>query len=170
LLKKAERGIIIYAGRKLAIMSEKKRLRDPGETAGLLSDILKQGRLILRLLGDGRVPIWPKLIIPGTVAYILSPIDFLADPILGLGQLDDIAVFLIGMKLFVELCPTEIVREHLDNLSSVVSGSYRVVVEEDEEQEEASQGRMIEGQEPTLQASEQRTELPSGSPEDETTG
>jgi uncharacterized membrane protein YkvA (DUF1232 family) len=151
-------------------MPEKKRLRDPGETAGLLSEVLKQGRLILRLLGDGRVPIWPKLIIPATAVYILSPIDILADPMLGLGQLDDIAVFLIGMKLFVELCPTEIVREHLDNLSAVVSGSYRVVVEEDKDQEEASQVRMIEGQEPTLEASEKRAELPSGSSEDETTG
>ena len=148
-------------------MSEKKRLRGPGETAGLLSEILKQGRLILRLLGDGRVSIWPKLIIPATVVYILSPIDFLSDPILGLGQLDDVAVFLIGMKLFVELCPTEIVREHLDNLSAVISGSYRVV-EEDREEDEASQGGMIEGQETTLEASLERAELPSGSPEDET--
>jgi uncharacterized membrane protein YkvA (DUF1232 family) len=116
------------------------------------------------------VPLWPKLLIPATVAYILSPIDILADPMLGLGQLDDIAVFLIGMKIFVELCPTEIVREHLDNLSSVVSGSYRVVVEEDKDQEETSQVRMIEGQEPTLEVSEKRAELPSGSPEDETKG
>jgi uncharacterized membrane protein YkvA (DUF1232 family) len=165
--KRAGRGIITYGRRELAIMSEKKSLRDPDETAGLLSEILKQGRLIVRLLGDGRVPIWPKLIIPATAAYIISPIDLLADPMLGLGQLDDIAVFLIGMKLFVELCPTEIVREHLDNLSSVISGSYRVV-EEEGEQEEASPVGMIEGQEPTLQASVKRAELPSGSPEDET--
>ncbi len=148
-------------------MSEKKRLRDPAQAAGLLSEILKQGRLILRLLGDRRVPIWPKLIIPGTIAYVLSPIDFLSDPIIGLGQLDDIAVFLIGLKLFVELCPRDIVQEHLDNLSSVISGSYRVVKEEGEE-EETPQGQMIEGQQPTLEASEKRAELPSASSEDET--
>lgn len=143
-------------------MSEKKRLRDPRETAGLLSEILKQGRLILRLLGDRRVPIWPKLIIPGTVAYVLWPIDLLMDPILGLGQLDDVAIFLIGMKLFVELCPREIVQEHLDSLSAVITSSYRVVKEE-REQEDASQIEMIEEQEKPA-----RAELPSGSPEDET--
>jgi len=125
--------------------------------------MLKQGRLILRLLGDGRVPIWPKLIIPGTIAYVLSPIDLLSDPMLGLGQLDDIAVVLIGLKLFVELCPSEIVQEHLDNLSSVISGSYRVVKEE-REQEEISPGKMIEEEEKLS-----RAELPSGSPEEETT-
>jgi len=159
----AERGIISRARRKLAIVSEKKRLRDPKEAAGLLSEMLKQGRLILRLLGDGRVPIWPKLIIPGTIAYVLSPIDLLSDPMLGLGQLDDIAVVLIGLKLFVELCPSEIVQEHLDNLSSVISGSYRVVKEE-REQEEISPGKMIEEEEKLS-----RAELPSGSPEEETT-
>ncbi len=150
-------------------MPEKKSLRDPAQAAGLLSEILKQARLILRLLGDRRVPIWPKLLIPATIAYVLSPIDFLSDPILGLGQLDDIAVFLIGLKLFVELCPSDIVQEHLDNLSSVISGSYRVVKEEGEE-EETPQSQMIEGQEPTLEASEKRPELPSTSSEDETTG
>ena len=143
-------------------MSEKRRLRDPGETAGLLSEILRQGRLILRLLGDGRVPIWPKLIIPGTIAYVLSPIDLLSDPILGLGQLDDIAIFIIGMKLFVELCPGEIVQEHLDTLSSVITGSYRVVQEEGE-QGEALPGEIMEEQEKPVKG-----ELPTGSPEDET--
>jgi uncharacterized membrane protein YkvA (DUF1232 family) len=121
--------------RKAAIMPEKGRLRDPGRTAGLLAEILKQGRLILRLLADRRVPVWPKLIIPATIAYVLSPIDLLSDPIVGLGQLDDIAVFLIGLKLFIELCPSHIVREHLENLSTVIDGSYRVVEDEKEQQE-----------------------------------
>jgi uncharacterized membrane protein YkvA (DUF1232 family) len=142
--------------RKAAIMPEKGRLGDAGRTAGLLAEILRQGRLILRLLGDRRVPIWPKLIIPATIAYILSPIDLLSDPILGLGQLDDIAVFLIGLKLFIELCPSRIVREHLENLSSVIDGSYRVVEEEDE-QEETPVGQIrAADQEPS------GTELPTG--------
>jgi uncharacterized membrane protein YkvA (DUF1232 family) len=145
-------------------MSEKKRLRDPVQAAGLVSEVLKQGRLILRLLGDRRVPVWPKLIIPGTIAYVLSPIDLLSDPILGLGQLDDIAVFILGLKMFVELCPTDIVQEHLDNLSAVISGSYRVVNDEAEE-EQAPPGKIIEGQKEAP-----KPELPSASSEDETAG
>lgn len=143
-------------------MSENKRLRDPGETAGFLSEILKQGRLIWRLLADRRVSIWPKLIIPATVAYIVSPIDLLSDLFLGVGQLDDIAVLLIGLKVFVELCPREIVQEHLDELSSVISGSYRVVAEQTE-QEQASQAQALEGREERSQSS-----LPEGSSENNT--
>jgi uncharacterized membrane protein YkvA (DUF1232 family) len=120
---------------------ENKSLRDPGRTVGWLAETLKQGRLILRLLSDRRVPIWPKLIIPATAAYILSPIDILADPMLGLGQLDDVAVLIIGLKLFVELCPTDIVRQHLDELASVVEGSYRVV-KQDEEKNDTPQTKL----------------------------
>jgi uncharacterized membrane protein YkvA (DUF1232 family) len=126
----------VLAARKGVDVSDNKRLGDPRRTAGLMADILKQGRLILRLLGDRRVPVWPKLIIPATIVYIFSPIDLLADPILGLGQLDDLAVLLIGLKLFIELCPTAIVREHLESLASVIDGSYRVVEEEQEQRPE----------------------------------
>jgi uncharacterized membrane protein YkvA (DUF1232 family) len=119
---------------------ENKSLRDAGRTVGLLAETLKQGRLILRLLGDRRVPIWPKLIIPATIAYIVWPIDLLVDPILGLGQLDDVAVLLIGLKLFVELCPTDIVRQHLDELTSVIEGSYRVVKEDGEAEDRSQPG------------------------------
>jgi uncharacterized membrane protein YkvA (DUF1232 family) len=118
------------AGRKGTVVADNKRLHDSEQAVGFLTATAKQARLILRLLGDRRVPIWPKLIIPATIAYVISPIDLLADPILGLGQIDDVAVFFIGLKLFIELCPTHIVREHLDDLSSVISGSYRVVKEE----------------------------------------
>jgi uncharacterized membrane protein YkvA (DUF1232 family) len=125
---------------------ENKTLRDPERTVGFIAEILKQARLIWRLLADRRVPIWPKLIIPASIAYILSPIDLLADPILGLGQIDDIAVLLIGLKLFVELCPTDIVREHLRGLSSVVDGSYRVVNEEGEQETRAVELPSREGE------------------------
>jgi len=124
-------------------VAENKRLDGPERTAGLLAEIARQSRLILRLLGDRRVPVWPKLIIPATFVYIVSPIDLIADPILGLGQIDDIAVLLIGLKLFVELCPTDVVREHLDDLASVIDGSYRVVKEEEEQDEQApAQGEL----------------------------
>jgi len=117
------------------------RSSDSGRGVGVLSEIARQARLVMRLLKDGRVSVWPKLIIPGVIVYILSPIDLLSDPILGLGQIDDVAVLLIGLKMFVELCPADIVREHLDALSSVVTGSYRVVREEPGQQG-PSQGQL----------------------------
>ena len=100
-----------------------------GETAGILAGIIKNARLVWRLLRDSDVPSALKMIPPATLLYLLFPIDFIPDPMLGLGQLDDIGVILLGLKLFIELCPQEIVRHHLREMSSV-SGSYRVVDEE----------------------------------------
>jgi uncharacterized membrane protein YkvA (DUF1232 family) len=65
---------------------------------------------------DPRVPLWLKTIVPASLVYLVSPIDFVPDVIPGLGQLDDLAVIVIGVKLFIELCPPEIVRQHLQEL------------------------------------------------------
>ncbi len=110
-------------------MAKQGKASDLGETAGILASIVKNIRLVWRLLRDPGVSSWLKMIPPATLLYLLFPIDFLPDPVLGLGQLDDIAIILLGLKLFIELCPQDIVRHHLREISSV-SGSYRVVDEE----------------------------------------
>ncbi len=99
------------------------------EKAGILASIIKNARLVWRLLRDPDVPTSLKIIPPATLLYLLFPIDFIPDLALGLGQLDDIAIILLGVKLFIELCPQEIVRRHLREMSSV-SASYREVDEE----------------------------------------
>ena len=83
---------------------------------GILADIVRQARLAWRLMLDPRVPLWVKTIVPTSLVYLIVPIDFAPDVIPGLGQLDDLAVIVIGVKLFIELCPTEIVREHMQEL------------------------------------------------------
>ncbi len=110
-------------------MAKQGKASDLGETAGILASIIKNARLVWRLLRDPNVSTWLKMIPPATLLYLLFPIDFLPDPVLGLGQLDDIAIILLGVKLFIELCPQEIVRHHLREMSSV-SGAYRVLDEE----------------------------------------
>jgi uncharacterized membrane protein YkvA (DUF1232 family) len=83
---------------------------------GFLADLIRQARLAWRLLLDPRVPLWTKAIVPASLAYVILPIDLLPDVLLGLGQLDDLAVIVLGAKLFIELCPPEIVREHMQDL------------------------------------------------------
>jgi uncharacterized membrane protein YkvA (DUF1232 family) len=83
---------------------------------GILADIVRQARLAWRLMFDPRVPLWVKMIVPASLVYVISPVDFVPDVIPGLGQLDDLAVVVIGVKLFIELCPPEIVREHMQEL------------------------------------------------------
>ena len=83
---------------------------------GILTDIVRQVRLAWRLMFDPRVPLWVKTIVPASLVYLISPVDFMPDVIPGLGQLDDLAVMIIGVKLFIELCPPEIVRQHMQEL------------------------------------------------------
>lgn len=86
-----------------------------------IQELIRQARLAWRLFLDPRVP-WPtKLIPPAVLVYLLSPIDILPDLALGLGQLDDIAVLFLGIKLFIELCPADVVREHLEALGVKIS-------------------------------------------------
>ena len=93
-----------------------KRLSAPEDQAGFLSDIIKNLKLTWRLLRDTRVPIWQKLIPPATLLYVISPIDFVPDAILGLGQLDDLSIILLGIWGFIQLCPQDVVQEHLERL------------------------------------------------------
>ena len=83
---------------------------------GFLADIIRQIRLAWKLFFDPRVPLWLKTIVPASLIYLISPVDLIPDVALGLGQLDDLAVLIIGVKLFIELCPPEIVREHMQEL------------------------------------------------------
>jgi uncharacterized membrane protein YkvA (DUF1232 family) len=122
-------------------MADRKKVVQVGEAAGILAEIVKNIRLIWRLLNDRRISPWPKMIIPATLLYLLFPVDIIPDIVPGLGQLDDIAVILLGLKLFVEMCPSEIVRQHLDELASVAS-LWRVV--EEDEPPEAKPPRCLE--------------------------
>jgi uncharacterized membrane protein YkvA (DUF1232 family) len=70
-------------------------------------------KLFSRLLKDPRVSVSPKLLLAGVLAYVIVPTDLLPDFLVGVGQLDDLAVILGGLKLFLNLCPQEVVQEHL---------------------------------------------------------
>ena len=118
----------------------KKKAVNVRQKAGALAELVKNARLTLRLLRDPLVPLYLKVIPLTSLLYLFLPFDFIFDPILGLGQLDDIAVILLGVKLFIEMCPQDIVQRHLDEMASV-AGVYRVV---EEEQEGRSQGGYIE--------------------------
>jgi uncharacterized membrane protein YkvA (DUF1232 family) len=91
----------------------------PQAKAGMVVELARNVRLAWRLLRDNRVALWIKAIIPVTIVYLISPIDIIPDALLGLGQLDDLAVILLGFKAFIDLCPPEIVKEHLAEIVSV---------------------------------------------------
>ena len=71
---------------------------------------------------DRRVGLLLKLIIPGLMlGYLIFPVDLLPDFIPVLGQLDDLAILALGIKLFIELSPKDIVREYRGDANSTSS-------------------------------------------------
>lgn len=96
---------------------------------GLWASLIRQFRLAWRLLWDPRVSLWVKLAPFFTVLYIISPLDFIPDAILGLGQVDDLGALLVGLQLFIHLTPDAIVLQHLQAMGFNV-GQWEVVDEE----------------------------------------
>jgi len=70
-------------------------------------------RLFSRLAKDSRVGLGPKLLLAGILAYLIFPTDLLPDFLIGLGQVDDLLVLFLGLKLFLRLCPNAVVQEHV---------------------------------------------------------
>ena len=116
----------------------------PGDTHAIVSWVegaVRQIRLTWRLLFDERISPWLKLIPPIALAYVLSPVDIIPDVLLGFGQLDDLAVLFIGIKAFIELAPTDIVREHLIALGAQIQ-EWRVVDEDAEDSSDEVVGEL----------------------------
>ena len=85
---------------------------------GMLGDVSLRIKLILRLMADSRVSIFLKALPILTLVYLLFP-DLAPGPI------DDVAIIWLGTFLFVELCPPDVVQEHMNALRQVVPGKWR---------------------------------------------
>lgn len=110
-------------------MTEKK----PGSlmvqpSGGLLRDFAIRLKLIARLMGDRRVSFLFKLLPVATLAYLIWPIDMVS-VIPGLAALDDIAIVSLGNYLFVELCPPNVVQEHMKALMGESPSASEEVVD-----------------------------------------
>ena len=76
--------------------------------------------LLKRLMTDPRVPTKSKVILGGTVAYLVSPIDVIPDFIPGAGQLDDVVVALLALHSILNRVDEDVVLEHWDGSESVI--------------------------------------------------
>ena len=90
------------------------------QSGGFFKDLTLRLKLILRLLGDGRVNPLLKILPIGSLVYLVMP-DIAPGPI------DDAAVIWLATYLFVELCPPGVVQEHLEALNATrkVMDSYQ---------------------------------------------
>jgi uncharacterized membrane protein YkvA (DUF1232 family) len=86
---------------------------------GMFSDLVVRIKLVARLMADKRVSFWPKLLPIGALAYVISPIDLIPGGVIPIvGAVDDVAILWFGVSMFIELCPPEVVKEHMSQLSS----------------------------------------------------
>ncbi len=83
----------------------------------MIKGLIQQVRLTYRLLRDPRVPLWAKAIPFLPLLYVISPLDFIPDFLPVIGQLDDLTLMILGMRLFEAVTPEYIAREHRDALA-----------------------------------------------------
>jgi hypothetical protein len=93
----------------------KNRQIEPAPGSGVFWELTARIKLILKLVADRRVNPLLKALPLASLAYLLVP-DLAPGPI------DDAMILWLGTYLFVELCPPEVVEEHLKAIQRTVDG------------------------------------------------
>jgi uncharacterized membrane protein YkvA (DUF1232 family) len=88
------------------------RTGKPNDLMAWLREFLAQFGLAWKLFWDERVPFSTKLIPLLTLVYLFLPFDLVPDAFLGFGQMDDLVLLLVGLRVFISLCPKELVDEY----------------------------------------------------------
>ena len=126
-------------------LAGKRRGRVEHHGGAFMLEVVKNIRLVWRLVQDPRVPAWIKFGIPLLVGlYFIWPLDLIPDFLVGPGEIDDLGVVLLGMSLIVRFSPGHIVDEHKRALgmsdeeipyrrerqpetNNTIDGDYRVI-------------------------------------------
>lgn len=99
---------------------------------GMMTNIINQLRLVWLLMNDSRVSMWAKSVVPLSLLYTISPVDFIPDVILGVGQLDDLGVILLGLALFVKLSPQPVVEFYRRQIEYGSSEEESLAIDDDD--------------------------------------
>ena len=84
--------------------------------APLASRAPTYGRLVLALLRDERVPSSQKAILGVAAAYLVLPVDIIPEALPVIGAVDDVAVAILALDLFLEGVPRSLLDEHIGEL------------------------------------------------------
>ena len=105
-------------------MTERKSGKVVIPQGGMMRDVVKRLKLVARLMGDSRVNVFLKALPIASVAYLVFPFDLAPGVVFPIiGALDDAAILWLGSNLFVELCPDDVVKEHMQAIESNISAS-----------------------------------------------
>ncbi len=92
--------------------------RNPLAFFRLLRGLPTMLRLFWRLLRDPRTPWSARLVLLGTLVYVVSPVDLVPAMLFGpVGLVDDLTVLVFGCQSFIRLVPPPVVTDHVERLA-----------------------------------------------------
>jgi uncharacterized membrane protein YkvA (DUF1232 family) len=77
----------------------------------LFHDLPRQIRLAYCLVRDPRVPIAPKAGLLAVLGLVVTPVVNLPEEIPLVGELDSLAIAMVALRVFIAVCPPEVVAE-----------------------------------------------------------
>ncbi len=105
------------------------------KSGGIFQELTLRIKLILKLIADRRVNPLLKILPIGSLVYLVVP-DIAPGPI------DDAALIWLATYLFVELCPPDVVQQHLEALKA----TRKVMDNYQETSQPEGQGEVIDGE------------------------
>jgi uncharacterized membrane protein YkvA (DUF1232 family) len=55
-----------------------------------------------------------------SLVYVVSPIDIIPDVIPVIGEIDDLVVLIVLCRLFMQMCPRDVVQEHVREIDAAI--------------------------------------------------
>ena len=93
------------------------QLMTPGRVGGMIAHLPQFVRVFYRLMKDERVSIFAKAA-PFLILFMMfTPPAIELDFVPVLGELDWVLAIYLALKLFVWLCPADVVREHVGQIA-----------------------------------------------------
>ncbi len=118
-------------------MSDKPPKQIGPPSGDFFTSLALRTRLFLRLMRDRRVNLLLKAIPFAGVLYLLFPLD-IPTPI------DDAVVLWVGVNVFMELCPPEVVAEHEQALNGIAIGNTHAAAKDDQGDENVIEGEFYD--------------------------
>jgi hypothetical protein len=89
------------------------QMLSPSRVGGFILHLPSFVRVFYRLMTDSRVSLIAKLVPPLGILLLFTPPALELDFVPFIGELDWLLVILITLKVFIWLCPADVVREHV---------------------------------------------------------
>jgi uncharacterized membrane protein YkvA (DUF1232 family) len=84
-------------------------------------------KLLYRMVVDQRVMAREKAILLGTMAYVISPLDFLPDVIPFIGQIDDLLLLALILNRFLNSVDRSVVLEFWDGSENLLVAVHKIL-------------------------------------------